>query len=274
MFRRLILSSVSALVVAGSLGFVGAAGAAPLGHLSGLTWGSSALRAGRSSSPSTEKNPYYAGYYLESSASSGTVTSTITVPRVKSCTAATRAIVPGTGIVVTNSKTEWIDVAGVFVGCVKGHASYYPVLLEHNKEKNYSSVKIQAGDKVVMTVSTSAASSALSVVDKTHKSASKKLTGAGVTGVDSPAIFDWPWFTGGLLVGPEPSPARVPNFGNVQFSASKFAGQPFDSSTNASNLVRYVRYAYNFVSGEVGKLQITANPFSSATSFKTIYKHS
>lgn len=270
MSRRIALSLVSAVALAAPLGLAGSAAAAPLGHVGGLTGDGLGHSASPISSPTPEPSPAWAGYYLDDGYSPATLTTTITVPRVKKCTSATRAIVAGVGADAFRSSSESFDLAGVFVGCLGGKARYFPVIVIRNTEKDYASVKISPGDTVVVSLTGGSSSSTASVVDKTHKSASEKRTGPGLEEFGSPAIFDWPWYLAGA--NEEGNLAGVPDFGTLHFSASKYAGQPFNSSTYSGQVVGYSRYkGFN----KPVKLEIKTSPFASDNeSFTTVFKHS
>jgi hypothetical protein len=228
--------------------------------------------------PDAQPSPDYAGYVIGQDFTSGALTTTVVVPRIKHCTRATRAIVPGAGVLAGNSNTNTggLDLAGVFVGCLQGKARYFPIPVLQGHEKDYSTVKIQPGDKVVLSAGGNSTSSRVSIVDKTHKGANENRVGPSVNEVNSPAVFDWPWVQGVFLLlgGQPPPPVGVPNFGKVHFSASAFARKPLNSSNYASVVYAFNRYSYSQQTGSPEFLQIATTPFASDDeSFTTVFEH-
>jgi hypothetical protein len=211
----------------------------------------------------TVKSTNLAGYVLAADNGNVAVTTQFVVPTVRGCTKATRAIVPMAGTNATVSSTETVSIAGMFVGCSNGKASYFPSFIVNGSFHNFPSLAAHAGDTVVVKTVEGPKGTVVSVVDKTHKNVNKTLKGAAAQQIDSPAVGAFGWFTSNTS-----PPVGVPQFGKVSFSASKVLGHPFTAYTPF--LERSDRY-----NSKVTTLQIKAGPLGpDGESFTTVFEHS
>jgi hypothetical protein len=202
---------------------------------------------------------YFAGWRAESEFSGVTMKTTVVLPKL-TCATTKRAIVPSVG-----SYFEAVDFAyssaGMFVGCSRGKARYFPALVMNGEAVNAPGLHAKPGDTVVLTSSVKPAATTLSVLDKTTKSASLKRIGAGVgtNGTVFPFAGDasWPFAA--------TTPDGVPSFGKLKFSHTTENGSPFGTDPGAFAVDRY--------NGPT--LQISTGPFASdSETFKTVLQHS
>jgi hypothetical protein len=198
----------------------------------------------------------FAGYQTSVTAGSATSSAaTFTVPAV-SCTTASVGISADAGVAANNFKSD--SVAGVFTGCAKGKAVYFPWLLVNGTEANYTSTPLSAGDVINLSVSVTTSGITVQVTDTTKGvSVTNTITGAGA-GANAAWIGDDAWFSStGTLLG-------VPNFGKLKFFNCLIDGTALQSL----NPQEYQRVNH------VGVVQIATGPFSPApAAFATYYKH-
>ena len=151
----------------------------------------------------------------ESTASSPTatsVTTTIVVPTVKKCGQARKVIIP----FVAADAGMVGAAAGLDIHCRNGTVIDFPIFHtggSHNKA--FAHARAHPGDTVVLRLSWNSTRLLLAVVDKTHPSVTRQVTGAGSSSFSHDAIGD------SIIGGNVP----VPDFGKVNFSKSKINGR-------------------------------------------------
>jgi hypothetical protein len=198
----------------------------------------------------------FAGYEIGAIDGPSNMTTTIVLPKLN-CGTTDQAIYPSVGAYFDLGSSDFSS-AGMFVGCIGGKAQYWPVLQVNGVEHDYPTLIAKKGDTVVLKYSMKSGATKVSVTDKTTKSASKKLTGTGVTETGFPWAGDVAWHTGlGALEG-------VPKFGTLTFSHTVFVGVPFETDGPTQ---------FNRYSGST--LQISTGSFASdEETFKTTFHHS
>jgi hypothetical protein len=199
----------------------------------------------------------FAGYQATVTAGSATSSAaTFTVPAL-SCTTAERGITPDVGVAANRFKTA--SVAGVFTGCAKGKAVYFPWLLVNGAESNYTTVHLSAGDVINLSASVTTSGITVQVTDVTKGiSVTNTITGAGAS-ANAAWIGDdgWGSSTGTLL--------SVPNFGKLTFTNCLIDGKALGG---------WHPQAYQRVNSH-GTVQIaTGGPWPGGTTFNTHYQHS
>ena len=202
----------------------------------------------------TTNNQTTAGYKTTVAAGSATsAAATFTVPRL-SCTTATRVIAPLAGMTTNNNKI--FSVAAVHVGCVKGKAVYYPLLVVNGNETNYTTTHFAAGDVINLSTSVTTSGTTVQLTDVT-KNVTKTRTGAGASATAAWIAHDaWPSRTG--ILG-------VPNFGKLAFTNCLIDGKA---------LGHWHPQAYQRVNSH-GTVQIaTGGLWPGGTAFTTHYRHS
>jgi hypothetical protein len=199
----------------------------------------------------------FAGYQTAVTAGSATSSAaTFTVPTL-SCTTATVGIAPDAGVAANNFTTA--SVAGVFVGCVKSKAVYFPFLVVKGTEADYTGTHFSAGDVINLSASVTTSGSTVQVTDTTKGvSVTNSITGAGAS-ANAAWIGDDAWFSStGTRLG-------VPNFGKLKFTSCLIDGTALQS-WNPQQFQRV---------NAKGIVQIATGPFSPApAAFATYYKHS
>jgi hypothetical protein len=186
------------------------------------------------------KSSFIAGYIPQGPGhfvNSFTDTTTMVVPKIKSCPKAHQSVLVGVDVDLENDGFSGFDDVGVIIECSKGKAHYLtnvgskPAVLHPN-------------DKVVISEVVRPSKITSTIIDKTHNS---KRTGT-LTG----SIEAGPGGTGVM----EPS-GGVPNFGTIHFSASS----PRLSGTS-----------YDMYRGETLLLKATGLT-TNKTSFKAVFEH-
>ena len=221
---------------------------------SGALWPASKDHAfGRATAAVTSTRDF-AGYQTPPTA--GSVTSsaaTFTVPTL-SCITATVGTTPDVG--VANNATA--SVAGVFTGCVKGKAVYFPWLVVNGIETNYTSTHFSAGDVINLSAGVTTSGFTAQVTDVTKSvSVTNTITGAGASANAAWIGYD-SWFINGIRLG-------VPNFGKVKFTNCLIDG----TALQTWNPQRFQRV------NAKGIVQIATGLFSPApAAFATYFKHS
>jgi hypothetical protein len=160
----------------------------------------------------------FAGYQTAVTAGSATSSAaSFTVPAL-SCTMATRAIAPYGGV----EANKTYSAAGVFTGCIKGKAVYYPALVVNGKETDYTTTPFSAGDAIKFDTSVTTSGTTVQVTNVT-KGVTKKLTGPGAS-ASTAFIGDSGWAnsTGTALLD-------VPDFGTVTFTNCLIDGKALTS---------------------------------------------
>jgi hypothetical protein len=252
-----ISASVAATAAPVSLAFAGPAVASSRASMAGgapHAVGTAATPRMTSGTP-TNKSTTFAGYAHNGGGEFAKfkLITKFVVPKV-SCTSTTKGIAPAINDVA--------DV-GVFVGCYKGKATYFPFIFINGSEKNYVKVKVHAGDHIVLHASAGPKATSASFVDATRK-ITKKKTGPGVKGAGFPSIGDDSWFISGQEL-------RVPKFRTVRFSDCQVNGRALGAggSRQVPAVLRYNRVSPS------GVLQISTGKLSSArNAFTTYFKHS
>lgn len=210
---------------------------------------------GRSTAAPTNTRTF-AGYQTAVTAGSATSSAaTFTVPAL-SCTTATVGIAADAGVAANNFKSD--SVAGVFTGCAKGKAVYFPWLLVNGTEADYTSTPFSAGDVINLSASVTTSGITVQVTDTTKGvSVTNTITGAGAS-ADAAWIGDDAWYSSaGTLLG-------VPSFGKLKF---------FNCLIDGTALQSWNPQEYQRVN-HVGVVQIATGPFSPApAAFATYYKH-
>ena len=202
----------------------------------------------------TENNPSAAGYEATASSPKAmSVTSTIVVPTVKNCGTTRKVIIP----FVSANDSSATAAVGLDIHCRNGKVIYFPIFNDpKGRNKAFAHARAHPGDKVVLRLSWNSTRLLLAVVDKTHPSVTRKLTGAGSSSFSDPGIGD------SLIESNVP----VPDFGKVSFSESKINGRALGL---APGLTRF-----NLVNSS-DVLQIKTGPIASNNeSFTTTFKHS
>jgi len=196
----------------------------------------------------------FAGYQAAVTAGSATSSAaTFTVPTL-SCITATVGTTPEAGVA---NNTTFSD-AGVFTGCVKGKAVYFPWLVVNGIETNYTSTHFSAGDVINLSASVTTSGFTAQVTDVTKSvSVTNTITGAGAS-ANAAWIGYGSWFINGTRLG-------VPNFGKVKFTNCLIDG----TALQTWNPQQFQRV------NAKGIVQIATGPFSPApAAFATYFKHS
>lgn len=226
-----------------------AALAAPLGL--------AALALAHSGVP-TKKSTGFAGYDLNTKFSGPSVnqnvTATITVPKLK-CTKTNTAIGVNAGLFEDSRGNP--SSGGLFVGCVKGKARYYPFLTINGHKTTYPGTVAHVGDEVTVEADVNSTETVAEVFDHTHFF-DKSKTGAPYTSfVGFPWIGDRPWKTTHGVEG-------VPNFGKITFSTATTNGAPFGDQPHLQRFNRYMGSTLQISTGNFG---------ASEMMFSTVFKH-
>jgi hypothetical protein len=198
----------------------------------------------------------FAGYQTPVTAGSATSSAaTFTVPTL-SCITATVGIAPDAGVAANNFATA--SVAGVFVGCVKSKAVYFPFLVVNGTEADYAGTHFSAGDVINLSASVTTSGSTVQVTDVTKNvSVTNSITGAGAS-ANAAWTGDDPWFSSTGRLG-------VPNFGKLKFTNCLIDG----TALQTWNPQQFQRV------NAKGIVQIATGPFSPApAAFATYFKHS
>ncbi len=229
--------------------------AAPTLASSGAKWTAWKSFAPSTASPSSS----FAGWEDNNVHGGTTVTTTLVLPKLQ-CQSAKQVIYPSVGAYFAPLPPAFSS-AGVYLACSGGKARYYPTLWINGNMHIYKQLKANAGDTVVLKSSMKPSGTIEEFNDQTTKSASKKLTGHGVTGgVGFPWVGDsgWPPYSSTPTFG-------VPNFGHITFSHTLVFHQPFGTDPSISQSDRY--------NGPT--LQISSSAFKSDNeTFKTVFHHS
>ena len=193
----------------------------------------------------------FAGYQTAVTAGSATSSAaTFTVPTL-SCKTANTGNFPNAGVGATSTSS----LAGVFTGCVKGSAVYFPVLVVNGTETNYTKTPLSAGDVINLSASVTTSGTTVQVTDVT-KNVTKKLTGAGASATGA-GMGDGAWYVNGTLLG-------VPKFGTLTFTSCRIDGKALASGSPSG----YLR------ANSAGIVQIAPGALSPAgTAFTTYYDH-
>lgn len=203
----------------------------------------------------TKRSLFMAGY--ESRASSLTavsVTTTFVVPAVKKCGDTKEVIIPA---VAARGASHSSAAVGLDIHCRNSKVIYFPIFSADGKIRARAHARAHPGDTVVLRLSWNSTRLSLAVVDKTHPSVTRTLTGMGSTSFSKPGIVD-------AIIGNPPAP--VPDFGKIAFSKSKINGRALGRAPGLTrdNLVN---------SSHV--LQVKTGPIvSNNESFTTTFKHS
>jgi Peptidase A4 family len=199
----------------------------------------------------TENNPSTAGYETNSlSASTISMTTTFVVPAVKHCGNARKAIIPFIG--------SGNGDVGLDLHCRHGKVINFPIFAADGHIKADAAAHAHPGDTIVLRLTWNATRLSLYVIDTTHPSVTRTLTGAGSSSSFTDAAI------GDSVIGSPPPP--VPDFGKVTFTKSKINGRALGLTPGLirDNLVN---------SSHV--LQIKTGPIASNNeSFTTTFKHS
>jgi hypothetical protein len=205
----------------------------------------------------TTSNRDFAGYQTNvTTGSATTLAASFTVPTL-ACTTANVAIRADAGVLANNFKTA--SIAGVFIGCVRGKAVYFPVLVANGAEADYTGTHFSAGDVVNLSASVTTSGVTVQVTDTTKNvSVTNTLTGAGAS-ANAAWIGDDSWYSNsGARLG-------VPNFGKLTFTNCLIDG---------TALGGFHPQAYQRVNGR-GTVEIaTGGPSPDGTAFTTLYKNS
>ena len=199
----------------------------------------------------------FAGYQTPvpagSPTSPATSAATFTVPTL-SCITATVAIAADAG--VANNTTA--SIAGVFVGCVKGKAVYFPSLVANGAEADYTGTRFSAGDVINLSASVTTSGFTAQVTDVTKNvSVTNSITGAGAS-ANVAWVGDDSWFSSTGRLG-------VPNFGKLKFTNGLIDG----TALQTWNPQQWQRV------NAKGIVQIATGAFSPApAAFATYFKHS
>ena len=224
------------------------------GH-GGAVWPASKDHAFGRITAATTNSRTFAGYQTNVTAGSATSSAaSFTVPTL-SCTATAVGTTPDAGVAANNSKTA--SIAGVFTGCEKGKAVYFPWLVVNGIETNYTSTPLSAGDVINLSASVTTSGFTAQVTDVTKNvSVTNTITGAGASANAAWIGYD-AWFINGTLLG-------VPNFGKVKFTNCLIDGTALQSS----NPQQFQRV------NAKGIVQIATGAFSPApAAFATYYRH-
>lgn len=213
--------------------FVAALGltAPALASSPGLPGGAPAPHA--SATAPTIKSTTFAGYSINAKGGNSDITTTIGVPKLK-CTKTNRAIGASVGL-YEDSKTNFSS-ANLFIGCVKGKATYFPFLTVNGHEQNFRNTVAHAGDTVTLEAVGDQApeKTMVSVIDQTH-SFSKTRNGKGYSNYAGyPWAGDVTWSSHGHLLG-------VPDFGTIHFRTVTINGNPFATFSPQQRFDRYNR---------------------------------
>jgi hypothetical protein len=209
----------------------------------------------RTAAPTNNRD--FAGYQTAVTAGSATSSAATFIVPTLSCITADVGIAADAGVAANNFNTA--SVAGVFIGCVNGKATYFPWLLVNGTEANYTSTHFSAGDVVNLSASVTTSGSTVQVTDVTKNvSVTNTITGAGAS-ANAAWIGDDSWFSStGTRLG-------VPNFGKLKYTSCLIDGTALQSW----NPQQYQRL------NAKGLVQIATGPFSPApAAFATYYKHS
>ena len=225
----------------------------PVGKFAGHDWAlTNDHAAGPAAAAAPISNRTFAGYQTNVPAGSATVvTSSFTLP-VLSCTTVNLGIAADAGVVANNTGS----IAGVFIGCLNGAATYYPWLLVNGTETDYPSSPFAAGNVINLTANVSTTGTTVQVTDVTT-GVTEQLTGAGFsTGAAYVGFDGWGNSSGQLM--------HVPSFGKLQFKSCLVDGKA---------LASWRPQAYQRVNS-VGTLQIATGAFwPGGTAFTTRYEH-
>jgi hypothetical protein len=221
---------------------------------SGALWHASKDHAFGRATAAPISNRDFAGYQTPPTV--GSVTSsaaTFTVPTL-SCITATVGTTPEAGVA---NNTTFSD-AGVFTGCVKGKAVYFPFLVANGAEANYTTVHFSAGDVINLSTGVTTAGVTVQVTDVTKSvSVTNTITGAGAS-ANAAWVGYGSWFINGTRLG-------VPNFGKVKFTNCLIDG----TALQTLNPQQFQRV------NAKGIVQIATGSFSPApAAFATYFKHS
>ncbi len=117
----------------------------------------------------TKKSTGFAGYDLNTKFSGPSVnqnvTATITVPKLK-CTKTNTAIGVNAGLFEDSRGNP--SSGGLFVGCVKGKARYYPFLTINGHKTTYPGTVAHVGDEVTVEADVNSTETVAEVFDHTH----------------------------------------------------------------------------------------------------------
>ncbi len=220
------------------------------------THGGSAAPHARTT-PSTKKSATFAGYSINGTNGITGITTTIMVPKLK-CSKTNRAIGASTGLY--EDSTTNFSSANLFIGCVKGKATYFPFLTVNGQEQDFRKTAAHPGDMVTLQTDANTTETVVEVDDLTH-SFSKSKTSAGYSSfVANPWIGDVTWSSQGKVLG-------VPDFGKIHFRTATLNGTPFGSLTPQ---LRFDRYNKSKTT-----LQIHTGAYGpSMQAFGTTFKHS
>lgn len=205
----------------------------------------------------TKKSTGFAGYQIHAKNGMTGVTTTIVVPKLK-CSKTNRAIGASVGLDQDSNSNPFS--ANLFIGCVKGKATYFPFLTVKGHRQSYPKTVAHPGDMVTLEVAANTTETVVEVDDLTH-SFSKSKTSAGYSSfVANPWVGDVVWRTKSGAQG-------VPDFGKIHFRTATLNGTPFGSLTPQ---VRFNRY-----NSSKTTLQIQTGGYGpSMQAFGTTFKHS
>lgn len=244
--RIRLISSLGAAALTAALGFAAPALASPMHFQTGAGKGLRGVH--------TESNTSAAGYETTvSSTKAMSVTTTIVVPTVKNCGTTRKVIIP---FVSANDSSD-TAAAGLDIHCRSGKVIYFPIFAPPGgPNKAFAHARAHPGDTVVLSLSWNATRLRLAVVDKSHPSVTRKVTGPGSSLFSGPGIGD-------SVIEPN---VPVPDFGKVNFSKSQINGRALGLAPGLTreNLVNASHV-----------LQIKTGPLASNNeSFTTTFKHS
>ena len=226
--------------------------AAPAQAAAGGNGGGRGPAGARASAPSVVNNTTFAGY--QASVAPGSATSSAAqfkVPRF-SCTAATRGITTGVGVVVKSFRSD--STAFLFAGFYRVRAFYTPALKINGNQVTYAT-SVRAGDVIKLSAKVTTRGTTVQITDATT-GVTKRRTGPGASPITA-FVGDNDFLLNGILLG-------VPKFGTLTFTSCLVDGRALAHSHPA----RYQRVTRK------GILQIATGALSSGgTVFATNYKH-
>lgn len=207
----------------------------------------------------TKKSTSFAGYSINAKEGMSDLTTTVEVPKLK-CTKTNRAIGASVGL-FEDSRTNFSS-ANLFIGCVKGKATYFPFLTVNGHEQDFRNTVAHPGDMVTLEAVAHQApdETTVSVFDSTH-SFSKTKNGKGYS-----HYAGYPW-AGEVTWSNQSNVLGVPDFGKIHFRTVTINGNPFATFSPQQRFDRYNKSKTT--------LQIQTGAYGpSKQAFGTTFKHS